>query len=60
MHYDILGDPIFRLREIPRMLELATAREEGDRSIPAELSNYPARSAAGKRLREPGSTPSAQ
>ena len=51
MHYDILGDPMFRLREVPRMLELATAREDGDTSIPVELLNYPARSAAGKRLR---------
>ena len=30
MHYDILGGPIFREREVPRMLELATAREDGD------------------------------
>ena len=51
MHYDILGDPIFRLREVPRMLELATARPDGDNSIPAELLKYPARSATGKRLR---------
>ena len=51
MHYDILGDPVFRLREVPRMLELATAREDGDTSVPVELLNYPARSAAGKRLR---------
>ncbi len=51
MHYDILGEPFFRLREIPRMLELATARADGDTSVPAELVNYPARSAAGKRLR---------
>lgn len=51
MHYDILGDPIFRLREVPRMLALATARRDGDTSVPAELVNYPARSAAGKRLR---------
>jgi cyclic dehypoxanthinyl futalosine synthase len=51
MHYQILGDPIFREREIPRMLELATARAEGDVSIPDELSNYPARSRAGKQLR---------
>jgi cyclic dehypoxanthinyl futalosine synthase len=51
MHYDILGDPMFRLRDLPRMLELATAREEGDTSVPVELLNYPARSAAGKRLR---------
>ena len=51
MHYEILGDPMFRLRDLPRMLELATAREDGDASVPAELLNYPARSAAGKRLR---------
>jgi hypothetical protein len=42
---------MFRLREVPRMLELATAREDGDTSVPVELLNYPARSAAGKRLR---------
>ena len=30
MHYEILGDPIFRERDVPRMLELATARAEGD------------------------------
>ena len=52
MHYEILGDPIFRLREVPRMLELATARDAGDTSVPVELLNYPARSAAGKRLRQ--------
>jgi cyclic dehypoxanthinyl futalosine synthase len=57
MHYEILGDPIFRLRDVPRMLELATARADGDTSIPAELLNYPARSAAGKRLRESHSSP---
>ena len=57
MHYDILGDPIFRLREVPRMMSLATAREPGDDSVPVELINYPARSAAGKRLRQTGTTP---
>src|ERR671912_904605 len=51
MHYDILGEPIFRQREVPRMLELAVARHDGDTSRPAELSNYAARSAAEKRLR---------
>ncbi len=51
MHYEVLGEPIFREREVPRMLELATAREEGDDSVPAELMNYPARSRAGKQLR---------
>ena len=30
MHYEILGDPIFRERDVPRMLELATARADGD------------------------------
>ncbi|MDQ3487422.1 MAG: hypothetical protein M3468_06775, partial [Acidobacteriota bacterium] len=51
MHYDVLGEPIFRQREVPRMLELAVARNDGDTSRPAELSNYAARSAAEKRLR---------
>jgi hypothetical protein len=51
MHYEILGDPIFRERDLPRQLELATARRSGDRSVPAELANYPARSAAGKKQR---------
>jgi cyclic dehypoxanthinyl futalosine synthase len=51
MHYDVLGDPIFRERDVPRMLELATARAEGDTSVPDELVNYEARSRAGKRLR---------
>ena len=53
MHYDVLGDPIFRERAIPRTLELATARDAGDTSVPAELVNYPARSAAGKRQAQP-------
>jgi cyclic dehypoxanthinyl futalosine synthase len=48
MHYDILGDPIFRERDVPRMLELSTAREAGDTSMPAELRLYPARSRSGK------------
>jgi cyclic dehypoxanthinyl futalosine synthase len=51
MHYEILGEPIFREREVPRMVELATARADGDTSVPDELLNYPARSRAGKRLR---------
>jgi cyclic dehypoxanthinyl futalosine synthase len=51
MHYDILGDPMFRERLVPRMLELATARAEGDTSVPDELANYEARSRAGKQLR---------
>ncbi len=51
MHYEILGDPIFRERDVPRMLELATARADGDAHVPEELRNYPARSRAGKQLR---------
>jgi cyclic dehypoxanthinyl futalosine synthase len=51
MHYEILGDPIFRERNVPRMLSLATARAEGDASVPDELKNYPARSRQGKALR---------
>ena len=51
MHYEILGDPICHDREVPRMLELATAREEGDAHVPEELVNYEARSRGGKQLR---------
>jgi len=51
MHYELLGDPIYRERDVPRMLELATAREAGDTHMPDELVNYPARSRAGKQLR---------
>ena len=51
MHYELLGDPMFRERDVPRMLELATAREEGDVSVPEELLKYPARSRSGKHLR---------
>jgi hypothetical protein len=52
MHYEILGGPIFREREVPRMLELATARAEGDTSVPEELRFYPARSRPGKESRQ--------
>jgi len=52
MHYDVLGDPICYERDVPRMLELATAREAGDRNIPQELRFYPARSRAGKKERD--------
>jgi cyclic dehypoxanthinyl futalosine synthase len=51
MHYEMLGDPIFRERDVPRMLSLATARTDGDASVPEELRNYPARSRAGKDQR---------
>jgi cyclic dehypoxanthinyl futalosine synthase len=44
MHYEILGEPVFRERHVPRLLELATARHADDTSVPVELLNYPARS----------------
>src|SRR5262249_55986420 len=43
MHYEVLGDPVFRERQVPRMLELATSRDAGDDSVPAELRLYRAR-----------------
>jgi cyclic dehypoxanthinyl futalosine synthase len=51
MHYEILGDPIFRERAVPRMLELAVARAEGDASRPPEINRYAARSASEKKAR---------
>jgi cyclic dehypoxanthinyl futalosine synthase len=51
MHYEILGEPIFRERDVPRMLELTTARAAGDTTVPDELANYRARSRSGKQLR---------
>lgn len=56
MHYEILGDPFFRDHDVQRMLELSTARNAGDTSVPVELMNYPARSAAGKKQRQQGPT----
>src|SRR5687767_4890424 len=55
MHYELLGDPYFRERDVPRMLELSTARQAGDTSVPEELRFYPARSRVGKvdRQRDP-------
>jgi cyclic dehypoxanthinyl futalosine synthase len=54
MHYQILGDPIFRERAVPRMLELAVARRDGDDSRPPEIVRYAARSAAEKKARLTG------
>ena len=51
MHYDVLGEPIFRQRDVPRMLSLARARAEGDQSVPAELLKYEARSRPGRQTR---------
>jgi cyclic dehypoxanthinyl futalosine synthase len=54
MHYEIQGDPIFRERSVPRMMELAVARADGDTSRPPEIVRYAARSAAEKKARLTG------
>jgi cyclic dehypoxanthinyl futalosine synthase len=52
MHYEVLGGPVFKQRAVPRMLELTVSRAEGDESVPAELVNYPARSAFERARRQ--------
>jgi cyclic dehypoxanthinyl futalosine synthase len=54
MHYEILGDPFFRQREVPRMLELAVARADGSGGETDEMRGYEARSAAARRARQTG------
>jgi cyclic dehypoxanthinyl futalosine synthase len=54
MRYELQGDPIFRERDVPRMLELAVARADGDTSRPPEIVRYAARSAAEKKARLTG------
>jgi cyclic dehypoxanthinyl futalosine synthase len=51
MHYDVLGDPIFRERAVPRMLSLATARADGSAGEAPDVKVYPARSREGKQRR---------
>ncbi len=51
MHYEVQGDPVFRARQVPRMLELAVARAAGDASRPPEIVRYAARSAVEKKAR---------
>jgi len=51
MHYEVLGDPVFRERNVPRMLELAVARADGTAGEAADLGPYAARSAVGRRAR---------
>ena len=51
MHYELLGDPIFRERAVPRMLELAVARAGDVDAPPPEIARYPARSRAEKARR---------
>jgi cyclic dehypoxanthinyl futalosine synthase len=56
MHYEILGEPMFRQMNVRRMLNLAVARDEGldQEAVAPELVNYPARSAVEKRRRATG------
>lgn len=51
MHYDVLGDPVFRERPVPRLRELAVARRDGRGGESADLRAYAARTAAGRRQR---------
>jgi cyclic dehypoxanthinyl futalosine synthase len=51
MHYETLGDPIFRERAVPRLRALAVARAEGDDRRAPEIDRYAARSAAEKARR---------
>jgi cyclic dehypoxanthinyl futalosine synthase len=48
MHYDVLGDPIFRERSVARRFDLDVAKQDGAPMLPAELLNYPARTRAGR------------
>jgi cyclic dehypoxanthinyl futalosine synthase len=52
MHYEILGEPFFRERAVPRRLTLDVAKREGDELMPAELAAYEARSRAGRLARQ--------
>src|SRR5262249_48554151 len=57
MHYELLGDPFFRQQAVPRVLELATARDDGDTSRPEELNQYVARSTVEKHRRSQSGRP---
>jgi cyclic dehypoxanthinyl futalosine synthase len=51
MHYDILGDPVFRERAVPRMRELAVARPDGRAGEAEDLIGYQPRSATARQRR---------
>ena len=44
MHYDLVGEPVFRERAVPRRLSLDVAKKEGADLMPADLAAYEARS----------------
>jgi cyclic dehypoxanthinyl futalosine synthase len=43
MHYDHVGQPVFRERAVPRRLSLDVAKKDGAELMPAELTAYEAR-----------------
>jgi cyclic dehypoxanthinyl futalosine synthase len=49
MHYDVLGEPVYRERMVPRRFGLDVAKQDGAARLPPELANYPGRSRAAKR-----------
>ena len=49
MQYEIIGEPIFRERHVPRMTTLAAVSADKKRLFPPELSGYDARTPIGKR-----------
>jgi cyclic dehypoxanthinyl futalosine synthase len=51
MHYEILGEPVIRQRDVPRMLELAVARADGRAGEADDMRGYEARSKAGREVR---------
>jgi len=44
MHYELLGDPVFWDKNVPRMPALAIARDHGLAGTGVEVEKYPARS----------------
>jgi cyclic dehypoxanthinyl futalosine synthase len=58
MHYDILGDPIFRERAVPRRFGLEIAKDDGVPRVPAELGRYTARSRGAREDRQAGTSAS--
>lgn len=52
MHYDILGEPVFRGRDVPRMMHLAVARADGKAGEADELRGYEARTPAAREQRQ--------
>jgi cyclic dehypoxanthinyl futalosine synthase len=51
MHYEVLGDPVFRERDVPRMLELLVARRDGEAGEADDLRAYSARTRTGRESR---------